>query len=92
VSDFGFGSRKEASLQLVESFAPTYWLKQMRVAGDDLRVLHAHPNKWQVRCCGCQHWLPLLDISLVNRYAWVVPVHEKCAGLQLRGAQIRISI
>jgi hypothetical protein len=54
VSDFGFGSRKEASLQLVESFAPTYWLKQMRVAGDDLRVLHAHPNKWQVRGCG---WL-----------------------------------
>ncbi|WIA29393.1 hypothetical protein OEZ86_011897 [Tetradesmus obliquus] len=48
VSDFGFGNRKAASLALVESFTPTYWLKQMRVAGDDLRVLHAHPNKWQV--------------------------------------------
>eukprot|EP00878_Enallax_costatus_P004249 GHUV01004479.1.p1 GENE.GHUV01004479.1~~GHUV01004479.1.p1 ORF type:complete len:280 (+),score=96.82 GHUV01004479.1:219-1058(+) len=48
VSDFGFGSRKEASLKLVESFVPTYWFKQIRVSGDDLRVLRAHPNKWQV--------------------------------------------
>lgn len=48
MSDFGFGSRKEAALQLVESFVPTYWLKQMRVSGDDLRVLRAHPGTWQV--------------------------------------------
>lgn len=48
MSDFGFGTRKEAALQLVESFVPTYWFKQIRVSGDDLRVLRAHPGKWQV--------------------------------------------
>jgi hypothetical protein len=49
VSEFGFGSRKEAAMALVESFEPTYWFKQLRVAGDDLRLLRAYPGKWQVR-------------------------------------------
>jgi hypothetical protein len=31
--------------------------------------------------------LLLLDVSLVNRYAWVVPVHEYWVGLQLWGSQ-----
>lgn len=48
MNDFGFGRRKDAALRLVDSFVPTYWLKQIRVAGDELRVLRAHPNKWQV--------------------------------------------
>ncbi|KAF8073061.1 hypothetical protein HT031_000722 [Scenedesmus sp. PABB004] len=47
-NDFGWGSRKDAALALVESFTPTYWLRQSRVAGDDLRVLRAHPGQWQV--------------------------------------------
>jgi hypothetical protein len=49
VSEFGFGSRKEAAMALVDSFEPTYWFKQLRVAGDDLRLLRAYPGKWQVR-------------------------------------------
>jgi len=36
-------------MALIDSFTPTYWLKQLRVAGDDLRVLRAYPGKWQVR-------------------------------------------
>eukprot|EP00775_Hariotina_reticulata_P010382 gene10382-10540_t len=48
VSDFGFGQRKADALQLVSSFQPTYWLKQIRVDGDELRVLRGHPGKWQV--------------------------------------------
>lgn len=52
VHDFGFGGRKETSLKLVESFVPTFWFKQIRVSGDGLRVLRAHPNKWQVGCRG----------------------------------------
>jgi hypothetical protein len=48
VSDFGFGQRKADALKVVSSFQPTYWLKQMRVAGDELRVLKKYPGKWQV--------------------------------------------
>ena len=31
------------------SLAPSYQLKQLRVYGDYVRVLKAHPGKWQVR-------------------------------------------
>lgn len=48
VNSFGFGARKESAMALIDSFTPTYWLKQLRVAGDDLRVLRAYPGKWQV--------------------------------------------
>lgn len=44
-------------MALVDSFTPTYWLKQLRVAGDDLRVLRAYPGKWQVRRSHGQHVL-----------------------------------
>jgi hypothetical protein len=36
-------------MDLVDSFEPTYWLTQLRVAGDELRLLRAYPGKWQVR-------------------------------------------
>lgn len=36
-------------MDLVGSFEPTYWLTQLRVAGDELRLLRAYPGKWQVR-------------------------------------------
>lgn len=49
VSEFGFGSAKQAAMDLVDSFEPTYWLTQLRVAGDELRLLRAYPGKWQVR-------------------------------------------
>lgn len=49
MSEFGFGSAKQAAMDLVGSFEPTYWLTQLRVAGDELRLLRAYPGKWQVR-------------------------------------------
>lgn len=48
VSEFGFGARKEAAMAVVDSFEPTYFFKQQRVSGDDLRLLRAYPGKWQV--------------------------------------------
>lgn len=48
VSEFGFGSRKEAAMAFIDSFEPTYFFKQQRVAGDDIRLLRAYPGKWQV--------------------------------------------
>ena len=54
MNEFGFGARKDAAMALVDSFEPTYWLKQLRVAGDDLRVLRAYPGKWQVRSRTCK--------------------------------------
>lgn len=35
-------------MAVVESFEPTYFFKQQRVSGDDLRLLRAYPGKWQV--------------------------------------------
>ncbi|GIL56101.1 hypothetical protein Vafri_11532 [Volvox africanus] len=48
VSDFGFGQRKAESERFIASFQPTYCLKQLRVYGDSIRILKAHPNRWQV--------------------------------------------
>ncbi|EFJ40183.1 hypothetical protein VOLCADRAFT_100045 [Volvox carteri f. nagariensis] len=48
VSDFGFGQRKAEAERFINSFQPTYCLKQLRVYGDSIRTLKAHPNRWQV--------------------------------------------
>mmetsp|Transcript_13657 Transcript_13657/g.29301 ORF Transcript_13657/g.29301 Transcript_13657/m.29301 type:complete len:285 (+) Transcript_13657:15-869(+) len=47
-SDFGIGQRRVDNEKFVGSFAPSYYLKQLRVYGDNVRVLKAHPGDWQV--------------------------------------------
>ena len=47
-SDFGFGDRKRQRLEFVESFLDSYSLKQIRVQGNEVRVLYAHPGEWRV--------------------------------------------
>ncbi|GFR50904.1 hypothetical protein Agub_g13201 [Astrephomene gubernaculifera] len=48
VSDFGFGARRQEAERFIASFQPTYSLKQLRVYGDTVRTLKAHPNRWQL--------------------------------------------
>ena len=48
VSDFGFGTRRAESEALVASLQPSYTFQQLRIQGDYVRVLRAHPGKWQV--------------------------------------------
>ncbi len=36
---------------MVASLVPTYQIKQLRIYGDDVRVLKAHPGPWQVGAC-----------------------------------------
>jgi hypothetical protein len=48
MNDFGYGSGKAAAESLIATFQPSYVLKQLRVTGDELRVLRAFPGKWQV--------------------------------------------
>eukprot|EP00877_Chromochloris_zofingiensis_P011974 jgi/Chrzof1/702/Cz01g25120.t1 len=48
INDFGFGQRKDRALQFIDTFEHTYYVKQQRVYGDDLRVLRAFPGKWHV--------------------------------------------
>lgn len=48
LSDFGFGPWRAESEALVTSLKPSYQFKQMRVYGDDLRILKAYPGQWQV--------------------------------------------
>ncbi len=49
MSDFGLlPGRRAAAMELIDSFAPSYVFKQTRIAGDELRTLHAHPGRWQV--------------------------------------------
>lgn len=47
-TDFGIGPWRAESEALVNSLQPSYQLKQLRVYGDDVRVLRAHPGQWQV--------------------------------------------
>lgn len=46
-SDFGLFGRQESE-SVVSSFVPTYQLKQLRIYGDDIRLLKAFPSDWQV--------------------------------------------
>ncbi|KAG1679170.1 hypothetical protein FOA52_000526 [Chlamydomonas sp. UWO 241] len=54
MSDFGFGPWRKESEELVASLVPTYQLRQLRVYGDDIRVLRAYPGQWQVYVLGRQ--------------------------------------
>ena len=46
-SDFGVFGRQESET-LVASFIPTYHFRQLRIYGDDIRLLKAFPNDWQI--------------------------------------------
>lgn len=46
-SDFGFGDRKRQRLEFVDSFVDSYCLRQLRITGDEVRVLYAHPGQWR---------------------------------------------
>ena len=48
-ADFGFGPRRAESEALVASLEPSYAYQQLRLQGDYVRVLRAHPGRWQVR-------------------------------------------
>ncbi|KAG2492415.1 hypothetical protein HYH03_009358 [Edaphochlamys debaryana] len=52
MSDFGFGQRKVDAERFIEGFEYSYCLKQLRVYGDTIRTLKAHPNRWQVHVAG----------------------------------------
>ncbi len=47
-SDFGLGATKQRREALAASFVDSYYLRQLRVYGDDMRVLRAYPGKFQV--------------------------------------------
>lgn len=61
VSDFGFGRRKEEALAFIDTYQSTYYLRQLRVTGDDLRVLRAYPGQWQIHVRTSSNQLKLLD-------------------------------
>lgn len=48
VSDFGFGPWRARNEELVGSFRETYTFKQLRVLGEEVRILYAFPGQWQV--------------------------------------------
>lgn len=48
ISDFGIGPWRAAKEQFVATFNTSFWLRQQRIYGDQIRVLYAHPNQWQV--------------------------------------------
>ncbi|BBN09923.1 hypothetical protein MPTK1_4g23770 [Marchantia polymorpha subsp. ruderalis] len=48
ISDFGFGAQKRSREEFVNSFEVVYFLKQMRMLGEDLRLLKRYPGDWQV--------------------------------------------
>uniref|UniRef100_A0A0D6QZW1 DUF1995 domain-containing protein n=1 Tax=Araucaria cunninghamii TaxID=56994 RepID=A0A0D6QZW1_ARACU len=48
ISDFGFGEQRKQREKLVESFSTVYFLKQVRILGEDVRLLKTYPGDWQV--------------------------------------------
>ncbi|EIE25438.1 hypothetical protein COCSUDRAFT_13233, partial [Coccomyxa subellipsoidea C-169] len=48
VNDFGIGPWRRRSEDFVASFEEVYILKQMRIAGDNVRLLRTYPGGWQV--------------------------------------------
>lgn len=56
VSDFGLGGTRQRREALAASFVDSYYLKQLRVYGDEVRVLRAYPGKFQVSYAGVCVW------------------------------------
>lgn len=48
ISDFGFGAQRKLREEFVATFNIVYYLKQLRILGEDVRVLKCYPGKWQV--------------------------------------------
>lgn len=48
VSDFGFGARKKAREDLVNTFEVVYFLKRSRILGEDVCLMRRYPGDWQV--------------------------------------------
>lgn len=48
ISDFGFGARRKTREDFVNSFEMVYFLKRMRMLGEDVRILRRYPGNWQV--------------------------------------------
>lgn len=48
VNDFGVGPWRRRSEDFVASFQEVYILKQMRISGDNVRLLRNYPDGWQV--------------------------------------------
>lgn len=60
VSDFGWGPWRKANEELVGSFRQTYCFKQMRILGEEVRVLYAYPGQWQLHVLEDDGTLPLV--------------------------------
>jgi hypothetical protein len=61
VSDLGFGDKKQQALSFLNSFQYSYYLRQQRINGDDVRVLYGWPGGWQVHVVGRDGNAKLLD-------------------------------
>ncbi|KAK9825457.1 hypothetical protein WJX81_003422 [Elliptochloris bilobata] len=48
ISDFGVGPWRRRTEAFLGSFTETYSLRQFRIFGDNVRLLKAYPNDWQV--------------------------------------------
>lgn len=48
ISDFGFGAQRKQREEFVTRFNIVYYLKQLRILGEDVRVLKCYPGKWQI--------------------------------------------
>ena len=51
-TDFGFGRARKNAERFLAAFEPTYYLRRVRIFGDDIRVLRCYPGQWQVRRAG----------------------------------------
>ena len=52
ISDFGFGKYRKQAEAFVNSLEYVYFLKRMRIMGDEVRILRCYPGFWQVYCMG----------------------------------------
>ena len=48
VSDFGFGRSRRSAERYIASLEEVYYLRRIRVLGDEVRVLRCYPAQWQV--------------------------------------------
>ncbi|KAL4420712.1 hypothetical protein ABPG75_010368 [Micractinium tetrahymenae] len=48
ISDFGIGRARKAAERFVAAFEEVYYLRRVRVFGDDVRIMRCYPGQWQV--------------------------------------------
>lgn len=82
ISDFGIGRARKAAERFVAGFEEVYYLRRVRVFGDDVRIMRSYPGQWQVHFVPASPQEDTVLLSCEDRKPTFQRLMELLKGLQ----------